>query len=349
MPILPPPTTTARAGAPAVGQVEELASLRSLLDAQQRIIAAGLDADSVMQVVVECARDVTAASAAVVEIAEADEMVHRATAGWAVGSTGRRMKIAESLSGLCLRSGEVLRSDDALLDPRVDGAAYVDLDVRSVLVIPLLYLGAPVGVLKVLSRRPSAFDDADARVLVLMSGFIAIAMTNASRHESATRSLLYDPLTGLANRVLVLDRIDHAVRGAARDAHRVAVLFIDIDGFKAVNDTLGHAVGDEVLRRFSAALSSAVRSSDTVGRFGGDEFLILCDPADAEVLRSMMERVELAIATATEGLDLAGVAVTASIGVAVGDHTAEPAELIARADRSMYTAKRLLAAEAPPR
>jgi diguanylate cyclase (GGDEF)-like protein len=149
-----------------------------------------------------------------------------------------------------------------------------------------------------------------------------------------------DPLTGLANRGRLADRLRHALQRVKRAETTVAVLFIDLDNFRHANDTLGHAAGDELLRLTAARIDEDLRPGDTVARFGGDEFVVLCEdvgsPADA------MDVAERLRALLAEPIPLAtGVAqVTASIGVALPDRPDRSAEaLLQAADRAMYEAK----------
>lgn len=151
----------------------------------------------------------------------------------------------------------------------------------------------------------------------------------------------HDRLTGLPNRELLLDRLHQAIARSAREGAAVGVVFVDLDGFKEVNDELGHAAGDEVLVEVSARLASEMRQVDTVGRLGGDEFVIVCEAlTDVHSVEAICERVQIGLAEAfaVEGRSFS---VTASMGAVLEwDHDVSPAELIARADTQMYAAKR---------
>ena len=157
------------------------------------------------------------------------------------------------------------------------------------------------------------------------------------RHQA-----LHDPLTGVANRTLFGDRVAHALARAARDASGLAVLYLDLDGFKRVNDTLGHAAGDRCLTVFAERLVAAVRVGDTVARLGGDEFAVLLEGAHrahAEMQAVIVaERIEAAL---RPPVDVAGQALCllASIGIASGSGTASADDLLRAADRAMYAAK----------
>jgi diguanylate cyclase (GGDEF)-like protein len=139
--------------------------------------------------------------------------------------------------------------------------------------------------------------------------------------------------------VLLRDRIESALARAQRDGSGVAVLFLDLDGFKVLNDTHGHAAGDEILRVVAERLRAAVRTDDTVARFGGDEFVIVChDVVNEERASAIAHRVAAAVAVpvALHGRD---VVVNASIGVVLGRPGAVPDVLVHDADTAMYDAK----------
>jgi diguanylate cyclase (GGDEF)-like protein/PAS domain S-box-containing protein len=159
--------------------------------------------------------------------------------------------------------------------------------------------------------------------------------------EQLAHQALHDPLTGLANRALFLDRVEHAVSGRSRNATDGAptVLFIDLDDFKTVNDSLGHARGDELLVAVADRLSRCLRHVDTAARLGGDEFAILVEDAvDPEAATSVARRV-LEVLSLPLSLGVVDVAVAASIGIAKADGTSSAQELLRNADVAMYAAK----------
>jgi diguanylate cyclase len=157
-----------------------------------------------------------------------------------------------------------------------------------------------------------------------------------------SRSSQHDTLTATPNRALVLDRLDQALLAARRRGTRVAVLFVDLDHFKAINDTLGHVAGDDVLRQVARRLESAVRESDTVGRYGGDEFLVvLSSVTQATDAAHIAAKMLAAVAAAPCKAGTEDLPVSASVGIAVYPEDAEDAAtLIDRADAAMYRAKR---------
>ena len=159
-----------------------------------------------------------------------------------------------------------------------------------------------------------------------------------AQEESLRNAALHDHLTGLPNRVLLEDRMEQAERRAARQpGYRFAILLLDLDGFKAVNDSLGHAAGDVLLVEVARRLTGLLRKSDTVARLGGDEFVVLLDGASA--FETVIENITAAI-SAPFFLDGERVAVGCSIGVAVsGEGGADPDHLLREADAAMYKAK----------
>jgi diguanylate cyclase len=151
----------------------------------------------------------------------------------------------------------------------------------------------------------------------------------------------YDSLTGLANRALFQDRLTHTLARARRLELRLPLLLIDLDGFKAVNDTLGHEAGDRVLQAVAARLRGALRESESLARLGGDEFTLLLEPmADPQAARAPAERILAALQPPLEILG-GGHRVTPSIGIAVfPEHASDAAELLRHADAAMYLAKK---------
>lgn len=182
------------------------------------------------------------------------------------------------------------------------------------------------------------------------AGYVFVASDSTERHrtEAALRTLagnyahraMHDELTGLPNRALLRDRLEHAITVAARNGRCIGLLFIDLDRFKEVNDKYGHVAGDELLIHVAARITAAARDSDTVVRFGGDEFVVVCedlkDPGElVAVVRRIQESVEQRILLADHWI-----LPRASIGsIVVPGSEATAKDLIAQADEAMYRSR----------
>ena len=191
----------------------------------------------------------------------------------------------------------------------------------------------------VYSRKGGALEQEEGAFLKAVANVLASAISLRRMYERVRHQALHDPLTGLANRTLCHDRLAQALARSRRSGKPVAVFFVDLDHFKAVNDRYGHAAGDAVLVEIARRLTSAVRPSDTVGRWGGDEFVVICDQLDerqAEGLRSRLGAVART-PVETEG---AVHRLSASIGFAQGHaSTDDPHALIMAADAAAYQIK----------
>jgi diguanylate cyclase (GGDEF)-like protein len=148
----------------------------------------------------------------------------------------------------------------------------------------------------------------------------------------------HDPLTGLANRRLFLDRLGHALALAERAGTSCAVLFMDLDGFKTINDTLGHRAGDELLCLVAARLTSAARAGDTVSRHGGDEFALLCEGVDLAGATAVAERIQEELHRPVD-LQGAEVRLRGSVGIALAEPGMTPDDILRDADAAMYAVK----------
>src|SRR3954452_18491805 len=170
---------------------------------------------------------------------------------------------------------------------------------------------------------------------------ITYAVERKAAEMELSHKAMHDALTGLPNRTLFLDRLKHAVMRAKRHHSLIGVMFLDLDGFKPINDNYGHDVGDGLLVAIAGRLQEGLRASDTAARFGGDEFMILCeDVAGQQDVVNIGERILVAI---EEPFEIAGerISVRASMGIAMTDGKGDTAEsLIRNADAAMYGAKR---------
>jgi diguanylate cyclase (GGDEF)-like protein/PAS domain S-box-containing protein len=197
----------------------------------------------------------------------------------------------------------------------------------------------PDGRLQWLQSRGRVERDETGTHSTRMLGTTQDITAQKTSEEALRRQALHDALTGLPNRTLLADRLGHAVAHAARRGSRTAVLFIDIDDFKAVNDNFGHHGGDEALVEVARRLEASLRPSDTLARVGGDEFVAICEdvasPQDATALAARVIDALVAPIRLADG----DAPVKVSVGVSVGTSGEQPEALVRRADAAMYDAK----------
>jgi diguanylate cyclase (GGDEF)-like protein len=188
-------------------------------------------------------------------------------------------------------------------------------------------------------NRTQLRRSADQEALEALSTVVEEALLRTSLSDEMSRMAHHDALTNLPNRTLFLDRAELAVNDARDSGHDVAVLFIDLDGFKAINDQFGHGAGDELLIEVAKRLTSSVRSVDLAGRLGGDEFAILVEKVTSG--EDLVELADRIIGALGSGFSVRGdyVAVGASIGIALAEPTDDADGLIRHADLAMYDAK----------
>jgi diguanylate cyclase (GGDEF)-like protein len=337
----------------------EAERLKTIAALHREVEQAEFDVDEVVDWILDRARTLFGASGAAVGVIEGEDIVYRFASGSA--RPGIRTPIGKSLSGICVRTGEAMHCDDSEQDPRVDIKACRAAGLRSMIIVPLRHRGRIVGVLNLLSPEPNAFSPSDVYTVELIGGGISAAYGHAA-DLAAKRALLdelqaavaalkeseaklayqalHDPLTGLPNRTLFMDRLQVALAQSPRRRARVAVLYLDLDRFKEVNDRLGHDAGDALLIEVARRLSCCLRTGDTAARLGGDEFTVVCDGLRGlEDAVAVAERITaaLAVPVTVPGGELRP---TVSIGIALNRGREDtPDTMLKRADTALYRAK----------
>ncbi len=255
--------------------------------------------------------------------------------------------------GPCLAayvSGEAVSVPDLARDnhfPRFAPAA-VEAGLAAVFTFPLRHDSGRLGALDLYRDVPGALDPGDMRAAQTLADVAAAYLLNAQAREEALEAsdrfhhhAQHDPLTGLPNRLMLHDRLDHAAQRARRSNGNAAVLFADLDRFKVVNDTYGHRVGDELLIAVARRLQRLVRPGDTLARLSGDEFVFLCEDLNSpDDVKLLAQRIDEAFARpfVLTGFELA---ITGSVGVAfAGPGQDISSHLVEEADAAMYRAKR---------
>jgi len=306
--------------------------LLAIIDTQNEITATALDVEAVMALVVRRALELTGAAGAVVEMVDGEEMVYRAAAGCAEAHTGLRLRADSSLSGLCVARDEVLYSRDTSKDHRVDEEACLRVGATSMVCVPLRHAGAVVGVLKVYDSCVGTFEVEDLETLALLSGVVTAHMARSGDYQEQRNGSHHDPLTGMASMLAFEQRLAAETSRIRRHGDQVTLCLLDLDRFKRVNDKLGHAAGDQVLRAVARRIDT-VRGEDSAFRIGGDEFALILVGADEEGAWLLAERIAADVLSDPE---CRGVGVSSGITTLTGDPTAD----VERADAALYASKR---------
>ncbi|MFO1371198.1 MAG: EAL domain-containing protein [Candidatus Competibacteraceae bacterium] len=262
-------------------------------------------------------------------------------------NTNRPEGYGPTSKALC--SGQPAISNDFLADP--DNQPWYEiaqqLGFQAGAAFPLRRGGKVVASLSAYAAERDFFDADISELLTVMAGELSFALDMFDREaqrkaaEERIRHLAaHDPLTGLPNRALLLDRLTHALHSAQRKNHCVGVLFIDLDHFKTINDSLGHASGDQLLRAVAQRLRSCVRAEDTLARQGGDEFILVLQDINGPDAAGQVARHLLQALTTPFVIDDHSLYINASIGISIYPvDTTDADTLIRFADGAMYKAK----------
>ena len=323
-----------------------LTEITALLDARKAVNSV-LDLEKVLDVILHSALELLRGETASIMLIDDDELQTISVAG-NDAALGSRVKVGEGIAGKVAETGEAM-----LISGHVDRGKFKNLrprptNVESAVSVPMNDRDHLIGVLNVSSSGGRPFNEYDLRAVSVFAEDAATAITKARLYEAARNEAdhyghlaFHDPLTNLANRAYLADQTNQAIARAERRGGAVALLFVDLDNFKVVNDTLGHHSGDELLVMVADRIGSCLRRGDTGARFGGDEFAILVDDADdPETAVRVAERLLIALRTPFR-IGIRELEVGASIGIAwSAQHGTTFEELLRHADMAMYEAKR---------
>src|SRR5262245_52286851 len=248
-----------------------------------------------------------------------------------------RLRYEEGITGWVAARREAALVNSAHLDPRVSVVPGTPHEPEALVSIPLIARAQIKGVLNIYRvGEDVSFTEEEFELALRVADAAALAIDNAQIRARLEHQAQTDSLTGLFNHRSFHERLLHALHSASRTHEPIAVLMLDIDDFKRINDVHGHSVGDELLRALADALRGVVRPEDIVCRLGGEEFAVIMS-ADA----AMASRVAKSIVDRIGQIDLAGIgSVTVSVGLAFGpEHAMNPRELAACAEAAMMTAK----------
>ena len=273
---------------------------------------------------------------------EGKRLTYKAAVGWPSEWIGERTVPLKSggHAEYALRQREPLVIEDHQNETRFSPSPLLEFGIRSSMRAPILGTRGAYGILAVHTLKPRRFTEEDVSFLRNVANILAVAVDRKSTEDRLAYLAQFDTLTGLPNRHLFHDRLLQTMAQGRRSGNPMAMLYIDLDRFKIVNDTQGHGAGDKLLKEAAARLTQCIRSGDTVGRFGGDEFgAVLSDlarPGDASIVAQKI------IDALARPFDLDGheTYISASVGITLFPADGEEAgALIMNADTAMYRAK----------
>jgi diguanylate cyclase (GGDEF)-like protein len=321
----------------------EAADRRATLhQVSQAIVAASLEPEEIYAAIHQAAARLMPAEAfVIVRYEEESQLCH---AVYLVDRSGRvPTQTASANSGLSaqvISAGRSLYIPDTLSSELTKEVTHFGDPalVRSVLAVPMRLRGKVVGMLSTQSYRPNAYSTEDPILLEMLAAYAAIALDNASLFQSIQQLAITDSLTGIFNRRHLFELGQREFQRAKRFKRPLSVLMIDIDRFKSVNDRFSHSIGDAVLKQLADLLKNSLREFDIVGRYGGEEFVIVLPETGLTAAVEIAERLRLQINTTFKTSSLPPI--TVSIGAAsIQADTPDLETLIHYADNAMYQAK----------
>jgi diguanylate cyclase (GGDEF)-like protein len=336
-----------------LASLQERQTLLERLSRIQRSISARAPLHEVLDSIVAGAQELLGEDVVALRLLDPDDGGYMLLKSW-IGvpdhlvETTRREPVGHGIGGAAIAENRlVLTSDYAAVDRPLPGFAADG--IRAAMACPVRQGGRAVGSLVVATRRAQrTYSASEQEALTAFAEHVSLALNDAQSVQALHRAVdtatfqsLHDSLTGLPNRALFLDRLSHAgERSARRGGRPFTVLFIDVDDFKVVNDSLGHLVGDRLLTAVAERISGCLRAEDTVARLGGDEFAVLLENSNRELATATAERLLEALHAPFALLDGQHVHVSASIGlVGTCGSRGAPEELLRDADVAMYRAK----------
>ncbi len=326
-------------------QLERTKSEQTVLHQASQALGAALDEDSVIDAGLKAAAQIAPYDFAAVTLYDAEHkrhVVRRAVGSGAEDFANLSFRDNASLTAMAVKNrhylpyrGEFDGRQQVVYTKKANLSG-----MQSLLILPLLVREDPVGTLAIAAHRRDAFTASVRPTLQVLANQLAVALANAASVRRLEELATTDGLTGCLNKRAFLDEMGQRIKAAERFGRKLSLIVTDIDHFKSVNDTYGHAVGDQVIRGLGEILRHVKRETDIVARFGGEEFCVLCEETDAAGAVQLAERVREEIKARVFESEIGKLRVTASLGVAqFPDQAKDDKQLFEAADKALYVAK----------
>jgi diguanylate cyclase (GGDEF)-like protein len=315
-----------------------------LHNVSQEIVTASLDSEGIYKAIHHAVAQLMPAEAFV--ITQFDESRKEIQAVYLIDRSGRVPQINipanRGLSGRVIASGKSIYIEDTLDATTLGDVVHFGHpeEVRSALAVPMRLRGKTIGMLSTQSYQPRAYTPDDQSLLEMLASYAAIALDNARLFLDIQQLAITDSLTAIYNRRHLFELGRREFYRARRFNRPLSVIMLDVDHFKEINDAFGHAVGDAVLHKLAQLLKSQTREIDIVGRYGGEEFVIVLTETNLQAAREIAERLRKRIFDTFYVAGEEAIPLTVSMGIAsISLKTPHFPSIIARADNALYAAK----------
>lgn len=330
-------------------QLERTKREQTVLHRASQSLGAALDEKAVIDAALEAAGEISPFDFAAITLYDADEKRHRVRRAVGVGAESVEtltFRDNTSLTAMAVKNKHYLpyRGD---FDPRQQTVFTKRTNLKgmnSLLILPMVVREDAIGTLAVAAKREHAFTDSVRSTLSVLTNQLAVSMSNAKAVARLEEMATTDGLTKCLNKRAFLEELERKLASAKRFNRPLSLIVTDIDHFKAVNDTYGHATGDVVIKELGEILRGVKRDTDIVARFGGEEFCVLCEETEVEGARLLAERIREELKTTVFQTEIGRLTVTASLGVATfyGDDPSDMKDggaLFEASDKALYVAK----------
>lgn len=313
-------------------------AFRVLVELTRALTERVLELEAALQIVTDAARELFDGQHASVRIVDdsGELLLSLARSGTGADRSPVSFRRGEGVIGWVIDHGQVARVNDTDTDPRFKRVGAQGYPIRSLLAIPLWSAGRVIGCLSVTSDEKGHFGEEDETVGRLLANCAVPPLERARLQHLATT----DGLTGALRQTQLVPALEQAMRSSALGGTPLAILSMDLDHFKRVNDTYGHSVGDEVLRIFAQRVRGAIRGEDILVRRGGEEFVVILPRCDGPSAQRAAERIRDEMARQPIVVGDHAIVQRVSVGVALWDGAESAQALDERADQALYAAKR---------